>query len=188
MIASVLLSFLLPLLLSGPEFFESPERQFPRDLPLACLDTIALLLAFLLFLVAGFSFGYFLNIIILRVVYRWPGEKVRRLMWKCEVPETWLRDDDTSMNTVDWPATRQKGKRNYVLYRGVIGLGSTLYLATLIEAFITGMEEKSLAYFFVMIVVNALIGAAYSLVSWSYHEWLYRNPARPTGETPKTVP
>jgi hypothetical protein len=156
-----------------------------KDQPNGYLWFVIFLIMMLLFMFGGYLLGWGLNALAMRVFFKWPQEKIRRVFLYSEAPPSWLKDSNPSPNGFKsppasksaWAITRQKGKLHFVLYRGVLAWGTPMYVIMAGIPAMIGKVELTPSYFFWQACLWGIGGALFGLMIWHFSEksFLKRN-------------
>jgi hypothetical protein len=98
-----------------------PDDSAVKDQPNGILWLAIFLISMVFLMIVGYLFGWFLNAIILRVVFNWPREKVSDVLLYSKVPTSWLKSTKT---------VNRKNKRYGSIVLGIFGIavvGYTLF-------------------------------------------------------------
>ena len=152
-----------------------PENAPVKDQPNGMLWLILFLVAMVILMITGYLLGWVLNAIVLRVFFKWPQQKISRVLLYSEVPPSWLKETNTttgaaSSNAIpsSWAATRQMGKRRFILQRGVLAWGIPMYLFMAALPAINGRVE--VFYFLWQACLWGAAGALFGFVIWHFSE------------------
>lgn len=155
-----------------------PDNVPVKDQPNGVLWLILFLVAAIILMIAGYLIGWVLNAIVLRIFFKWPQEKISRVLLYSEVPPSWLKETNTVAGSasssatpnVTWAVTRQKGKRRFVFYRGVLAWGLPMYLLMAVMPAINGSVEPTTFYFLWQACLWGAAGALFGAVIWHFSE------------------
>lgn len=155
-----------------------PDNVPVKDQPNGLLWLMLFLVAMVFLMIAGYLLGWALNAIVLRILFKWPQEKVRRVLLYSEVPPSWLKETSTSTGAAtsgtapnaNWAITRQKGKWHFILQRGVLVWGLPMYLFMVVLPAINGRVEPTAFDFFWLACLWGAAGASFGLVVWHFSE------------------
>jgi MFS family permease len=158
-----------------------PDNAPIKDQPNGMLWLIIFLVVMVILMIAGYLLGWFLNAIVLRVFFKWPQEKVRRVLLYSEVPPSWLKETNTAAGTASsgvastatWAVTRQKGKLHFIFQHGVLAWGLPMYLFMAVLPVINGRVEPTAFYFIWQACLWGAAGASFGLVIWYFSEKSY---------------
>jgi hypothetical protein len=149
-----------------------------KDQPNATMGLILFLVAMVIFMISGYLLGWVLNAIALRHLFKWPQEKVRRVLLYSEVPQEWLKETNTAPGSASnnaapnssWAITRQKGRWNFIFQRGVLAWGLPMYLLMAVLPTINGRVEPTAFNFLWQACLWGAAGALFGLVIWHFSE------------------
>jgi len=158
-----------------------PDNAPVKDQPNGLLWLILFLLAMVILMIAGYLVGWVLNAIVLFVFFKWPQEKVRRVLLYSEVPPSWLKETNTTIgsassgvaSTATWAVTRQKGKIHFIFQRGVLAWGLPMYLFMAVLPVINGGIDATAFYFLWQACLWGAAGASFGFVIWHFSEKSY---------------
>ena len=176
MFASFVPLFLLAMQLST--VLGIPENAPVKDDPNGILWLVLFLVAMVILMILGYLLGWVLNAIALRHLFKWPQEKVRRVLLYSEVPQKWLKEPDTAHGSAgnnaapnaNWAITRQKGKWRFIFQRGVLAWGLPMYLFMAVLPTINGRTEPTAFNFLWQACLWGFAGALFGLVIWHFSE------------------
>jgi uncharacterized protein YfiM (DUF2279 family) len=154
-----------------------PENAPVKDQPNGMLWLILFLVAMVILMITGYLLGWVLNAIVLRVFFKWPQQKISRVLLYSEVPPSWLKETNTTTGAASsnatpssWAATRQMGKRRFILQRGVLAWGIPMYLFMAALPAINGRVEATVFYFLWQACLWGAAGALFGFVIWHFSE------------------
>lgn len=155
-----------------------PDNAPVKDQPNGMLWLILFLVAMVSLMIAGYLLGWFLNAIVLRVFFKWPQEKISRILLYSEVPPSWLKETNTATGAasssaapnITWAVTRQMGKGRFVFQRGLLAWGVPMYLFMAVLPVINGRVETTVFYFLWQACLWGAAGALFGLAIWHFSE------------------
>jgi hypothetical protein len=151
-----------------------PVKEQPHGFLYACI----VLVAMVLFMLGGYLLGWVLNALAMRIFFKWPKEQVSRVFLYSEIPPSWLKDNNSG--TIDsesaapsnstWANTRQKGKKHFIIHRGILAWGVPMYVIMACLPAINGKAKPTVFYFFWEACLWGAAGAAFGLLVWHFSE------------------
>ena len=155
-----------------------PEDAPVKDQANGMLWLVLFLFAMVILTTTGYLLGWVLNAIVLRVFFKWPQQKISRVLLYSEVPPSWLKDTITTTGAASsgetpsaWAVTRQMGKRSFILKRGVLSWGAPMYLIMeVVLPAINGRAEGTAFYFLWQGCLWGAAGALYGFMIWYFSE------------------
>lgn len=156
-----------------------PEDAPVKDQPNGILWAVIFLSVMIALMIFGYLLGWLLNAIIARTILGWDAYKATRVFLYSEVPSEWMKDGanlgDNVVNIENeaWAITREKGKWNYILTKGVLGWGACMYLLMAILPVLRENAELSFIYFIWQAVVWSTAGALFGGTIWYFSETHY---------------
>ena len=153
---------------------DAPVKEHPNGL----LWFVIFLVVMLVLMLGGYLLGWILNAIVIRVVFGWPMDKIRRVFLYSELPASWLKDDiydkrgakSSGQPISGWAKTRQKGKLHFVVFRGVLAWGVPMYLLMACRPVVIGKVIPTALYFISQAVMWGAAGAVFGLIIWHLSE------------------
>ena len=153
-----------------------------RSQPYEYLWLVLFLVVMVSFMAAGYLIGWVLNAFLLRILFGWSGEQVRRVMVYSEIPNSWLKDARSTTGNASsylarnttWAITRKKGMWRFILLRGVLAWGIPMYLAMACLPALNGRVDPTAFYFFWQACLWSVAGALFGLIIWLTSERSYR--------------
>jgi MFS family permease len=153
-----------------------PESAPVKDQPNGMLWSVLFLIAMVILMIAGYLLGWILNGLALRVFFKWPQEKISRVLLYSEVPASWLKETNTatgassSATATTWAVTRKMGKGRFIFQRGVLAWGIPMYLFMAALPAISGRVEATVFYFLWQMCLWLAAGALFGFVIWHFSE------------------
>jgi hypothetical protein len=155
-----------------------PDNVPVVEQPNGMLWLILFLGAMVVLMIAGYLLGWFLNAIALRVFFRWPQEKISRVLLHSEVPPSWLKETSATTGiahssatpNTTWAVTRQMGKRRFVFQRGLLAWGIPMYVLMVVLPAINGRVELTVFSYLWQACLWGAAGALFGLVIWHFSE------------------
>lgn len=155
-----------------------PEGAPIKNHPNGIIWMAIFLVVMLTLMISGYILGWFLNAMIARTLLGWDSEKARRVFLYSEVPNEWVKEGNDltdTINTVNvkWVITRQKGKWNYIIKKGVLGWGVFMYFFMTILPVLRKGSEQTLFYFIWQALLWAVGGGLFGFIIWYFSEKQY---------------
>jgi hypothetical protein len=152
----------------------APVRNHPKGL----LWFVVIMIVFIILMLVLYLVGWLVNAIVMRLVFAWPSNNIRRLLLYSEIPERWLKDN-TIIASEDkylvsgWAETRNKGKWRYIFYRGVLSWGLWMFLFMTTFQYISNKAVPSFLYLLGQAFFWGIAGAIFGYLIWCISEKQY---------------
>ncbi|CAA0103357.1 Uncharacterised protein [Halioglobus japonicus] len=154
-----------------------PEDAPVKDQANGMLWIVLLLFAMVILTITGYLLGWVLNAIVLRVFFKWPQQKISRVLLYSEVPPSWLKETITTTGAASssetpsaWAVTRQMGKSSFILKRGVLAFGAPMYLIMAVLPAVNGRAEATAFYFLWQACLWGAAGTLFGFMNWHFSE------------------
>ena len=130
----------------------------------------------LVFMIGGYLLGWLLNAVMLKVFFKWPANKIKDFLLYSQVPESWLKDTSENQEEVNvqWETTRQIGMKRFILKKGILTWGLTMYVIMSIVPAFTGRVVPTVSYFVIQGLIWAIAGGLFGWVVWYLSERSYK--------------